>query len=275
MGLFRALGLPMTAPTYVSGTGWTHVDPTEVTLPAGTELRVERVYIRLGSYAAYNSITFRVTKSNPDPKLRGARFWAKLKDINGRLVFDLAGVAAATTAASAAATHEYTVEIKPTDPASYRSHGRYDMAELVAALSGPVAWASSGVDTVIVRVEETGPARARRKAQREVAAKLLAHLKGRTTVPAGTFGALSDYHAPWYVNVPTVRRATAYKVTRPVLDLRDGSPTRNTLLEPPPPKVKKVKVASSALRPTGTMHVMAVGAPVAATVGGFDPTSPL
>lgn len=66
-----------------------------VTLSAGTELRVDRIYIRAGS-AGYSSITFVVQKST-DPRFyvpgsgkknatkkvfKKARFWAKLADVN-------------------------------------------------------------------------------------------------------------------------------------------------------------------------------------------------
>lgn len=52
---------------------------TQVTLPAGTELILDRIYIRKGK-DAFSSVTFRTvvlpgTKSKP-------RFWAKLADVN-------------------------------------------------------------------------------------------------------------------------------------------------------------------------------------------------
>jgi len=50
-------------------------------LPAGTPLRVDRVYIRKG-IDAYSSLTFVVAKECRDKKLRGKRFWAKLRDVN-------------------------------------------------------------------------------------------------------------------------------------------------------------------------------------------------
>jgi hypothetical protein len=52
-----------------------------VSLPTGTVLRVERVYIRAGSSEEFNSLTFRVLDS-PNATLKKARFWAKLKDVN-------------------------------------------------------------------------------------------------------------------------------------------------------------------------------------------------
>jgi hypothetical protein len=51
-----------------------------VTIPKGTQLAFDRLYIRRGS-EAFNSVTFRV-KSSPEKKLKGKRFWAKLPDVN-------------------------------------------------------------------------------------------------------------------------------------------------------------------------------------------------
>lgn len=51
------------------------------TLPAGTPLRCARVYIRQG-VDAYSSITWVVAKECKDKKIRGKRFWAKLRDVN-------------------------------------------------------------------------------------------------------------------------------------------------------------------------------------------------
>lgn len=55
---------------------------TTVTLPKGTILKVNRIYIRQGK-SDYDSITFTIAKKNvPElPKLSG-RFWAKLRDVN-------------------------------------------------------------------------------------------------------------------------------------------------------------------------------------------------
>ncbi|MET0375907.1 MAG: hypothetical protein ABW128_16835 [Rhizorhabdus sp.] len=64
-------------------------DPLHVTLPAGTVLKVERIYIK-GAYPDYNSVTFR-TMASPDGRLanrknggtgKSRRFWAKLPDVN-------------------------------------------------------------------------------------------------------------------------------------------------------------------------------------------------
>mgnify|MGYP001278450672 CR=1 FL=1 len=51
------------------------------TLPANTPLRIDRVYIRKG-VDAFSSITFVVAKECKDKKLRGKRFWARLRDVN-------------------------------------------------------------------------------------------------------------------------------------------------------------------------------------------------
>ncbi len=55
----------------------------EVTIPQGTRLLVDRIYIRRGA-EAFDSITFRIKKGGcPSKKaLEGTRFWAKLKDVN-------------------------------------------------------------------------------------------------------------------------------------------------------------------------------------------------
>lgn len=64
----------------------------EVTLPAGTQLKFDRIYIRKGS-AEYSSVTFFLDRKTVDPaysdvclnlhsKKGKARFWAKLGDIN-------------------------------------------------------------------------------------------------------------------------------------------------------------------------------------------------
>jgi hypothetical protein len=66
---------------------WTklHCWPIEATLPAGTELQVDRIYIRKG-LKDFSSITFYVV-SSPKPELNASkksrrRFWAKLSDCN-------------------------------------------------------------------------------------------------------------------------------------------------------------------------------------------------
>jgi hypothetical protein len=64
-----------------------------VTLNKGTELRVDRIYIRKGK-SEYSSLTFAISKSTDSrlmvpgkgkkakPVLKKARFWAKLADVN-------------------------------------------------------------------------------------------------------------------------------------------------------------------------------------------------
>lgn len=53
----------------------------EVTMPAGQQLKFDRIYIRAG-VTAYNSVTFRTTKIGPDKKFHSKRFWVKLQDAN-------------------------------------------------------------------------------------------------------------------------------------------------------------------------------------------------
>jgi hypothetical protein len=65
---------------------------TEVTFPAGTEIRVDRIYIRKGGdvYSSFDSITFWLTKTTHPAivlakgkgKAKAIRFWAKLYDVN-------------------------------------------------------------------------------------------------------------------------------------------------------------------------------------------------
>lgn len=59
--------------------------PLPVTLPSGVELRVDRIYIKkatknewMNKDGQYNSVTFCVTAG----PLKGARFWAKLPEVN-------------------------------------------------------------------------------------------------------------------------------------------------------------------------------------------------
>jgi hypothetical protein len=71
--------------------GWTEDDINwrddvksmgQCTFPAGTKLKVARIYIRLG-LSDFDSLTFTV-KECPDGrfKKKGIRFWAKLRDVN-------------------------------------------------------------------------------------------------------------------------------------------------------------------------------------------------
>lgn len=53
----------------------------DVTLPAGQQLKFDRLYIRQ-SVTAFNSVTFRTTKIGPDKKFHSKRFWVKLQDAN-------------------------------------------------------------------------------------------------------------------------------------------------------------------------------------------------
>ena len=52
----------------------------QFTLPRGTELKIDRIYIR-GRAREYDSITFRVV-SCPDKTRNKKRFWVKLRDAN-------------------------------------------------------------------------------------------------------------------------------------------------------------------------------------------------
>lgn len=53
-----------------------------VTIPEGTVLTIDRVYIHKG-VSAYSSVTFNIPKKeNPRHKFAGTRFWAKLSDVN-------------------------------------------------------------------------------------------------------------------------------------------------------------------------------------------------
>lgn len=54
--------------------------PHKVTLPAGTRMRVERIYIRKGG-RDFDSLTFAVTEINGS-KPKRLRFWTKLDDVN-------------------------------------------------------------------------------------------------------------------------------------------------------------------------------------------------
>jgi hypothetical protein len=62
--------------------GGTRLEKHEIMFPKGTSLKIDRIYIRKGS-SDYSSITFYVGSGN----LKGARFWAKLADVN-RIEFD-------------------------------------------------------------------------------------------------------------------------------------------------------------------------------------------
>ena len=54
------------------------------TLPAGSVLKVARIYIRQG-VSSYDSLTFTLVK-HPDIKKIKGRFWAKLQDVNKMVV---------------------------------------------------------------------------------------------------------------------------------------------------------------------------------------------
>lgn len=52
-----------------------------VTIPAGSILNVDRIYIRKG-ISDYSSVTFTLKKGNCVDKTMHGRFWAKLADVN-------------------------------------------------------------------------------------------------------------------------------------------------------------------------------------------------
>lgn len=60
-----------------------------VTLPKGTQLKVDRIYIRQGG-ESFASVTFRTTKIGPEVKFRSKRFWVKLREAN-EIVADIIG----------------------------------------------------------------------------------------------------------------------------------------------------------------------------------------
>lgn len=81
--LFKFLGLRMWNWSFHDKT---HPPPVQVSLPAGTVLTVDRIYIRNGA-SDFSSLTFRA--SIPGKKTvtgsfgkTGVRFWAKLNDVN-------------------------------------------------------------------------------------------------------------------------------------------------------------------------------------------------
>jgi hypothetical protein len=57
-------------------------EPVECSLPKGTILTVDRIYIRQGSNE-FDSVTFRLPKQGDR---HAVRFWAKLEDVNGMAV---------------------------------------------------------------------------------------------------------------------------------------------------------------------------------------------
>lgn len=60
-----------------------------VTLLKGTQLKIERVFIRVGA-EAFDSLTFRTTKVGPDKAFFNKRFWVKLRDANN-IICDVIG----------------------------------------------------------------------------------------------------------------------------------------------------------------------------------------
>jgi hypothetical protein len=69
---------------YVGSRRFGELKATEVTVPKGTTLIVDRVYIRKPKHLQpYNSVTFCLRGALKGPKaFRSGRFWAKLVDVN-------------------------------------------------------------------------------------------------------------------------------------------------------------------------------------------------
>jgi len=61
-----------------------YMEPTTCSLPIGTKLVVDRIYIRRTGKGEFDSVTFRLKKgAHPTEKKRiYGRFWAKLYDVN-------------------------------------------------------------------------------------------------------------------------------------------------------------------------------------------------
>lgn len=60
-----------------------------VTLPKGTQLKVDRIYIRRGG-ESFSSVTFRTTKICPEKRFASKRFWVKLQAAN-EIIADFIG----------------------------------------------------------------------------------------------------------------------------------------------------------------------------------------
>jgi len=76
-GLWDALGIKLSKGRRENGS-WIEPKPVEVSLPEGTLLTVDRIYIRQGM-KEYSSVTFRSILKGIKKK---PRFWAKLGDVN-------------------------------------------------------------------------------------------------------------------------------------------------------------------------------------------------
>lgn len=60
-----------------------------VTLPKGTQLKLDRIYVKRGA-ESFASVTFRTTKVCPDKRFTSKRFWVKLREAN-QIVADVIG----------------------------------------------------------------------------------------------------------------------------------------------------------------------------------------
>lgn len=85
--LYEALGIAKPPPK-----NWRDRPSVQATLPKGTVLTVDRIYIRgRGADAEqYNSVTFKIKKGEmPGKKWTGSiRFWVRLDDLNGELEYE-------------------------------------------------------------------------------------------------------------------------------------------------------------------------------------------
>lgn len=71
-----------------SSTSWynqNNMNPIKVTIPSGSKLSIDRIYIKNGS-SNFNSVTFRI-KFCPNIVMEKCRFWAKLNDVNN-IIFE-------------------------------------------------------------------------------------------------------------------------------------------------------------------------------------------
>jgi hypothetical protein len=60
-----------------------------VTLPKGTQLKLDRIYVKRGA-ESFASVTFRTTKICPNKLFTSKRFWVKLREAN-QIVADVIG----------------------------------------------------------------------------------------------------------------------------------------------------------------------------------------
>jgi len=85
-----------------------------VTLPKGTSLKIDRIYIRKGS-SDYSSITFFIGSGD----YKGCRFWAKLSDVN-KIEFD-------PQETEKAITVKFSTTMNGSEVGSVKTKEQYDM----------------------------------------------------------------------------------------------------------------------------------------------------